>query len=251
MPLRLFLFSVACALAVSAPLRAIDHTAWDRLLRAHVNDDGAVNYADWKKTPADLAALDAYLAKFATAKLDAPPGDAAATAALVNFYNAATIRLILDHYPLASIRDLPEPWKQARWPLAGRDVSLDHVEHGLLRPGHGWRVHVLLVCAARSCPPLPRRAATAENLAELTADRLAAWLARPELNRFDPAAKRVELSQIFDWFRADFTGEGAVEKILAVHAPERFRTFLRGGGYTVGYLPYDWALNDSAGQPQP
>ncbi len=138
---------------------------------------------------------------------------------------------------------MPDPWKTVRWQLGSEKFSLDQIENQVLRPSFGWRTHAVLICAARSCPPLQREAFTAENLSALTTRALEAWLARPELNRFDAKKNRVEISQIFDWFASDFTAPDTVAAVLACHAPTEHRTFLKKKTYTVAYAPYDWSLN--------
>lgn len=157
-------------------------------------------------------------------------------AALINAYNAFTIRWILQNYPTESIRDLDDSWGAARWKIDGRTVSLDEIEHKNLRPLYGWKTHATIVCAARSCPPLQREAYTGENLASLTDRAWHAWLAREDLNRFEPAEKRVVISPIFKWFKDDFTGEGELTKVLARYAPEKYSAALESGDMKIDYL---------------
>lgn len=221
----------------------VDSAGWDRLLSKYVDDRGLVAYAAWKANPADLRQLDQFIAGLDRSDGPDAQGDER-IATLINAYNAFTIRWILQHYPAESIRELDGSWNKARWRIGGRTVSLDEVEHQHLRPLFGWKVHATIVCAARSCPPLQPRAYTQENLAVLTSVAYRAWLARVDLNRFDPIAQVVQVSRIFNWFKADFVDDGALERVLESYGPSRYRPFLKARDYKVGYLDYDWGLND-------
>lgn len=162
----------------------IDTKPWDALLKEYVNDDGLVAYEKWKSKAADMKVLDEFVNRYgATAGKHARGAEE--IAALINAYNAFTVRWILQNYPTESIRDLDQSWDAPRWKIGGRSVSLDEIEHKNLRPLHGWKVHATIVCAARSCPPLQREAFTAANLDALTERAYRAWLGREDLNRFE------------------------------------------------------------------
>jgi len=242
------LLSLGAATVVAAPTvrvpAGVEVAQWDSLLKKHVNDRGFVAYTAWKANSADMAALDTFIGKFADASAPAATGEAE-IAALINLYNALTIRWILQNYPTESIRELDNSWSKARWNLGGRVVSLDEIEHKNLRPLFGWKVHATIVCAARSCPPLQREAYTAANLAALTGQAYRAWLGREDLNRFDPAAKTVSVSAIFKWFKDDFTGPGALNQVLAEYGPAKSGDFFRRGEFSVTYQDYHWGLNDA------
>lgn len=236
----------ASAATVSVPA-GIDPAPWDALLKKYVNEQGLVAYEVWKGDPADIKALDDYIAAYARA--DGPKaGGKEEIAALINAYNAFTIRWILQNYPTESIRELDDSWKKARWNIGGNPVSLDDIEHQNLRPLYGWKVHATIVCAARSCPPLQREAYTAENLDELTDRAWRGWLEREDLNQLDEAAGVVRVSQIFKWFESDFTGDGDIAAVLERFAPERHRAFLSRRDYKLAYLDYHWGLNDQSGR---
>lgn len=221
----------------------IDATPWDELLGKYVDERGLVAYAAWKANPQDVQRLDAFVGEFARAE-GLPARGAEEIASLINAYNAFTVRWILQNYPTESIRELDESWSKARWNVGGQVVSLDAIEHESLRPLFGWRVHATIVCAARSCPPLQRYAYTAENLARQTDDAFRAWLAREDLNQFDPAAQVARVSPIFKWFKSDFVERGALGRVLEQFGPERYRGFFVSQRYSVEYRAYDWGLND-------
>ena len=231
----------------------INHDELDRLLKKYVNEHGLINYAGWKRNQADLSALDDYLKQFA-AKIDprspgsGAPGNAAQgnekAASLVNAYNALVLRWILSNYPTESIQQLKDSFSGKRNQVGGRKIALDDIEHGTLRPLIGYRAHAVLVCAARSCPPLQRFAFTADRFEEQDDRAFEAWLDRDDLNKFLPNEKKVEISSIFKWFKSDFDKGGGIPEVVARYAPQPVRDFAASGKYEIKYLPYNWGLND-------
>jgi hypothetical protein len=208
-----------------------------------VNDQGLVNYAAWKGNQADLSALDNYLKQFADKIGNPAQGDERAVS-LVNVYNALVLRWILSNYPTESIWQLKDSFSGKRHEIGGRKVSLNDIEHGTLRPLIGYHAHAVLVCAARSCPPLQSFAYSSDKFEDQDDRAYRAWLAREDLNKFSPNEKKVEVSSIFKWFKADFDKAGGVPKILGRYAPQSVRDFAATGKYEMKYLPYNWGLND-------
>ena len=150
-----------------------------------------------------------------------------------------TLQWILDNYPVKSIKDTKNPWGAARHLVGGRKVSLDEIEHETLRVLLGYRVHAVLVCAARSCPPLRAGAYSADHLPEQLDDQMRVWLGRDDLNRFLPDKNRVELSKIFDWYGKDFEKEeGGVRGVLAKYEPGW------KGQFGIEFLRYNWDLKE-------
>ena len=221
----------------------VSHEAWDILLKKYVNDRGLIAYADWKKNQTDLQALDGYLKQFAEKPQTSASGNDAA-ASLINLYNATTVRWILTNYPTESIQALKDSFSGKRHDVAGGKASLDDIENGSLRPLLGYRTHAVLVCAARSCPPLQRFAYTAAQLDQQIDTAYRAWFARGDLNQFSPDKKKVEISSIFNWYKDDFDKTGGVKQVLVQYAPQQYHDFLAGDNYEISYLPYDWGLND-------
>lgn len=219
-PGLLFLFAVA------------DPAAWDALLQRYVNEEHRVDYARWHKQ--DIPALDAYIAQLA-----APwPRDLSVNdqkAALINSYNALTIRWILTHYPVASIWKTKKPFREARHTINGEKVSLDALETRLRKTGDA-RIHAALVCAARACPPLRREAYTADRLNEQLDANTRAWLADPKLNTFEPSGK-ADVSMIFKWYRNDFPD---LARFLAEFAPTGAKPA------RITHKSYHWGLNDAS-----
>lgn len=221
----------------------VNHEEFDRLLKKYVNEQGLVNYAAWKQNAADLSALDEYVKQFG-AKIDSPAEGNEKAASLANAYNAFVLRWIFANYPTESIWQLKDSFSAKRNEIGGRKVALNDVEHGTLRPSIGYRAHAVLVCAARSCPPLQRFAYTPAKFEEQNDRAYRAWLGREDLNKFLPNERRVEISSIFKWFKQDFDQAGGVPKILGRYAPQSVREFAAGGKYQIKYLPYNWGLND-------
>lgn len=222
----------------------IDHSEWDRLLKKYVDQKGLVNYAGWKSDKADMAALDAYLKKFA-AKADQTAEGNEKAASLVNAYNALAIRTILGAYPVESIHETEKPFEAKRWTIGGAKVSLNDIENGTLRPQLKYRAHAVLVCAARSCPPLQRTAYQTNSFEAQDDHSFSVWLGREDLNKFMPKEKKAEISEIFKWFRGDFEKSLPVPKVLANYGPESARELTKGGAkFETSYLSYNWGLND-------
>ena len=243
LPLFLIL-SQGQALGIKVSL-GIDHGSLDTLLSKYVNDSGLVDYKNWKENSEDLKSLDAYLARFAP-EPETPARSNDLAASLINAYNAFIIRWILANYPTESIRLLDKSWKEKRHKVGGAYVSLDDIEHEALRPLIGWKAHAVIVCAARSCPPLQAFAYKKESLDQQIEESYRKWLSRRDLNHFSPGRGRIHISKIFDWFEKDFRQAGSVTRILARYAPEKYRRFLQKRKYKIKYKPYHWGLNDQS-----
>ena len=223
------------------------HEKFARILEAHVNE-GAVDYAALKSTPAGLAGYLEDVALVTEAEFKAWT-QAQQQAFLVNLYNAATLRLIADHYPVKSIKKIGglfgSPWKLEVVRLWGRRITLDEVEHGLLRARYTEpRVHFALVCGAISCPPLRGEPYVAEQLDAQLTDQGRRFLKQTAKNRVDTATETLWLSPIFKWFAEDFTKEGkTIEEFVASFCIETDARRIRQGGLKVKYTDYDWSLN--------
>lgn len=220
----------------------IENGAYERLLKKYVNSQGLVAYEKWKSNAEDMKALDEYLAQFAAA------GNAASGneryASLVNAYNGLVLQWILKNYPTESIWALKGSFKEKRHKLGGATISLNDIENDMLRPEFGWRTHAVLVCAARSCPPLQQSAYTASGLEEQAARAFRIWLGRPDLNEFFPDKNETAVSSIFKWFKSDFENAGGVKAVIAKFAPASARPLLEKADCKITYKPYNWGLND-------
>jgi len=224
----------------------IDHSTWDRLLGTYVDRQGRVAYRRWKASVADREALKRYLLDLAAAS---PPAEGDERgASLVNAYNALTVSWVLENFPTDSIRSLPDSFTAPRRTIGGEKVSLDAIEKAALLPQFGYRIHAVVSCASRSCPPLGDDALTAQDLDAALDAGMRRWLAREDLNRFLPEQEKVKISEVFRWYEKDFERAGGIPEVLAKYAPPRYRDFLAKGDYEIDYLDYDWGLNDQEGR---
>ncbi len=229
---------------------ASPHAPFDALLKAHVKD-GKVSYRGFA---ADREALARYLVHFASTD-PSKLSRAEQFAFWINAYNAFTIQLILGRYPkIASIRDIWQPWDQADFVVNGEKVTLNHIEHQVLRKMGDPRIHAAIVCASISCPDLPSEAFRAEILEEQLANAMRRFLADPtkglkvgtEPGRLWGESRVVRLSKIFSWFQEDFGADDrAVLARLDPYLTEAQRDFVKTHRDTlvVRYFDYDWNLN--------
>ncbi len=226
-----------------------DHAPYGKVLRQVVRD-ARVDYARLKAAPGEL---DAYLERIATVPeaefAEWPRADRLAL--LINLYNARTLRLIAENYPVGSIRDIGlipgAAWKRKIVRFGGRVFSLDDLEHGILRKEYDEpRVHFALVCAARGCPPLRDEPYTAARLEEQLEDQGRRFLADPARNRLEIATRTLWVSPIFDWFAEDFRRGGrSVAAFVSRYLGEADRRRLEEWGEPkVRFTEYDWTLND-------
>ena len=225
---------------------SFDHTGLDALLKAHVRN-GRVDYTGLRTR---LPALKAYTARLATADLSKLTRNER-LALLINAYNAFTLELMLEPGTLpASIRDLPDPWKQVRWTLAGDRVSLDNIEHGLIRPlFHDPRIHFAVNCASIGCPPLRTGAFTGKGLSEQLDAVTRTTLQNPRYARVEGTT--LVLTKILDWYGSDMTaGESTpraetVAAWVALYSTDEVKALVNtaGGRPTVTFGRYDWTVN--------
>ncbi|MEP3115193.1 DUF547 domain-containing protein [Nisaea sp.] len=231
----------------------LDHMAWDRFLEHHVRpgSDGINRVAYDEVTAADRKALDGYIGALAAM----PVGSlsrAAQQAFWVNLYNALTVRVVLEHYPVASIRDIDispgffadGPWGKKLVTVESEELSLDDIEHRILRPiWRDPRIHYAVNCASLGCPNLHTRAMTAENAEAFLEDAARAFINHPRGARIEDGDLRV--SSIYAWFEADFGGDDAgVIAHLRDYANGELAAGLSGVSRIAGD-DYDWRLNST------
>ena len=168
---------------------------------------------------------------------------------LINLYNAATLKLVTDNYPVKSIKDIgsvfKSPWKQKVVRLFSEKVTLDYIEHDLLRPTfNDPRVHFAVNCASIGCPSLRAEAFQASKLDAQLNEQGRLFLRDKSKNRLDAKNKTLFLSSIFDWFKDDFTAKsGTVEKFVAPYFPEGERKVILQSRLKMKNTDYDWNLN--------
>ena len=239
---QLALVFVSLRLLTAAPGDGPDPAQWDAVVKKYVDEQSRVDYRGLKRN--GLNELDAFLREVAT-RWPSTMSATARKAALINAYNALTVRWVLTNYPVESIMKTPDPFKSERHTVDGRKVSLDQVESEL-REMKDPRVHSVLVCAARSCPPLRREAYVAERLEAQLDENTRAWLANSRLNEFAGDRGVALISPIFKWYAEDFGTTQDLKAFLARYSPGVPGGFLLAPGTRVEFMDYDWGLNDAS-----
>lgn len=234
------------------------HAAFEALLRRFVDASGNVDYAGLK-AHAD-SVLAPYLQQLATTQPSTLSRDAR-LAFWINAYNAYTLKLVLEHYPVANIWGITpgpaepkddSPFALRVGPVADTVRTLDEIEHEIIR--HRFdepRIHFALVCAASSCPRLRSEPYTGARLDAQLDDQARRFLHDPAKNEIPAGPNRVALSRILKWYGGDFGPTAdALQRALAPYFDGEIRRRLANADYEVTYLPYDWALNDQALSPE-
>jgi hypothetical protein len=148
-----------------------------------------------------------------------------------------TIDLIVRNYPLKSIKDIKNPWEQRSWSIGKKSISLKEIEHEILRKMNEPRIHFGINCASFSCPPLMNEAFTAAKV-DAQLERLAVqFINDPKRNRI--TRDRIEISNIFRWFKKDFTKNGDLIDFLNKYSKVAIDKNAR-----LRYMDYDWSLNE-------
>jgi hypothetical protein len=240
---------------VPSSTRTVDHSTWDAIVSRYLRTDasGVNRFAYSTVTTEDRAAIDTYLKTLSGTRIS-HHRRAEQLAYWVNLYNALTVRVVLEHYPVESIRDIrispglfsSGPWGKDLIRVEGESLSLDDIEHRILRPiWRDPRIHYAVNCASVGCPNLMNEAFTAEN-----AERLLDRGARAYINH--PRGVRVEgnalvVSSLYEWFKEDFGGHdrGVIEHLRSYASPD-LATAL-DDIQRIADDAYDWALNDLAG----
>jgi hypothetical protein len=234
--------------------------AFDALLSRYVapGDDGIVRvrYAAWTRSGADRKALDAFLA----AQAERGPSGMSAPAAFAfwaNLYNALTLKVVLEAYPVGSIKDIKStgtgldlkafsgPWRTKLVTIEGTPMSLDDIEHGTMRPTfRDPRVHYAVNCASIGCPNLIGRAWRASTLDGDLDAAAAAYVNHPRGARIGKDGS-LRVSSLYKWYREDFGGNDAgVIAHLRTYATGGLAEGLAGASRIAG-TSYDWDLNDA------
>jgi len=247
----------ACTARASAESQAFDlvHAKWNEVLHQYVVESRGDSRVRYAKLKADREKFDAYLRTLeGVAKSDfdrfSKPQQ---LAFLINAYNAFTIKLVIENYPIASIKDtgsfLKSPWKKRFFSLLRKERTLDEIEHEMIRPVFNEpRIHFALVCASAGCPPLRTDAFTATKLEQQLEDSANGFMSDKTKNRFSGAGKKLELSSIFKWYGDDFRKKfGSVEKFVApkLTGSKADQEAIEAGKISISYLDYDWSLNDA------
>ena len=213
----------------------VDHMTWDKLLQTHVTATGEVNYKGIQEQESELDGYLKWLSKN-------PPQNWWSNDELLvfwmNAYNAFTIKLILNHYPVKSIKDIKDPWNQRFIPIGDKWYTLNDIEHRIIRKMGEPRIHFALVCAAVSCPKLYNKAFNAMTLDKDLSRLTKEFLADPSKNEI--SKNSVELSKIFKWYAKDFkTEDQHLIDFLNQYTSIRIETNAK-----KSFKDYNWNLNE-------
>jgi hypothetical protein len=223
--------------------KIVTHEIWDQLLNQYVHIDGLVDYEGIKE---DYQKLESYLSLLSSDL----PGDnwsrEEEMAYWINAYNAFTVKLIVDHMPIKSIKDIKRgiPFINTVWDIkfiiiGGKKYDLNNIEHGILRKKFkDARIHGAVNCASISCPNLRPEAFTAEKLDAQLDEAMTQFINDKSKNQITET--HAYLSKIFNWFGGDFKrNEGSVKNFINKYSKVKIVS------QKVAYLDYDWNLNKS------
>ena len=235
------LYSCAQTSRLESSCYAPKHDAWTKLLQTHVDSFGWVSYKGFRS---DSLALNAYLNLLAACEPNDSWTKTESLAYWINVYNAFTVKLIVDHYPTSSIKDIKSgiPFVNSVWdinfiPIGGRKLSLNDVEHNILRKEFEEpRIHFAIVCASKSCPQLLKEAYEANKLEAQLESQARNFINDKTKNEIE--AEEIRISPIFKWFRGDFTKEMSLYEYIFQYTDKQLKQKVK-----VRYLVYDWDLN--------
>jgi len=229
----------------------IDHAAWQLLLDDYLDaeDPSGVNLFDYENLALEaLSDLDDYIDVLSAIDPRSYTHEEQ-FAYWINLYNAATVQLIATHYPIESITELGEtalafgPWDDPSVTVAGKSLSLNNIEHGILRPVFGdSRLHFAVNCASIGCPNLQPDAFTGENLDQLLAKGASEYMSHPRAVELQDG--KLVMSSIFDWYAEDFGADRkAVLATVAAYCPPPLAEKVKNYTGEIDYR-YDWQLNE-------
>ena len=245
----IFLVLILAGCAVKMPevepaMPPVSHQIWDAMLHQYVGENGFVNYKAWLE---DTTRLQDYLSTLAASHPQKTWSKVEQKAYWINAYNAYTVKLVLDHFPVSSIKDIKSgiPFVNTVWDIKfiniqGQVYDLNNIEHGILRAYFkDGRLHAALNCASFSCPRLRNEAYVAERLDEQLDDAMRTFINDPLRNRI--SSNSAELSSIFKWFSGDFKADaGSVRKFV-----NRYSATPIQSNTDITYIEYDWSLNET------
>ncbi|MEB2778580.1 DUF547 domain-containing protein [Algoriphagus sp. D3-2-R+10] len=243
--LSIILFSCQSSVPGMAETTPPSHKTWNELLKANISADGTVNYKGFIK---EKSKLETYLNSLSENAPDRKTWSKDEQLAYwINAYNAFTVKLIVDNYPVESIKDLgpslkipliKDVWHYKFFKIGGQESSLDEIEHSILRKEFEEpRIHFAVNCASVSCPPLLNEAFEAATI-EAQLDKVATRFINDQ-SRNKISSDAVQISSIFSWFKGDFTKNGSLIDFLNKYSKVKINSDAK-----VSHLDYDWNLNE-------
>ena len=221
--------------------KAPSHLHWDKLLKRNVTDAGMVNYKGFEK---DKSEFDAYLKLVSSNPPQKSWSENDQKAFWINVYNAYTISLILQNYPVKSIKDIGgkiykinTSWDIKFITIGGENYDLNNIEHKILRKFNDPRIHFAIVCASISCPKLRREAYTGSRLSAQLNDQGGDFLNDKAKNNI--RTDKAEISKYFSWYRSDFTRDGNLVDFINKYSHTKINSSTK-----INFLDYNWKLNE-------
>ena len=227
-----------------------DDAILDELLHQHVDEHG---WVDYERLRQDLGKLDQYIDAVSKAPFD-DMGRDQKLALLINAYNAFTLRLILEHENIGSIKEIPasQRWNAVRWQVGPYTWSLGQIEHEQIRPKFKEpRIHFALVCAASDCPKLRNEAYVAERIDEQLEDQTLYVHQHGRWFQFESRSGVVNLTALYQWYATDFEQvAGSALNFAARYVPALRARLDSGEPLLVKWIDYDWRLNSQNNRPK-
>lgn len=208
------------------------HNRWDALLQKYVSAQGRVNY---KALAHEKQQLDEYCRQLSETKVSKQWTKEEKISFWANAYNAFTVQLIIENYPIKSIMDLDggKTWNVPRISIDSKKYSLNDIEHQILRKLGEPRIHFLLNCASKSCPILPNTAITPTNVHQLLEQQTKIFITS---NHNQIKENEIHISMLFKWYATDFG-----DLIAFIN---RYSVIKVSSKATINYRAYDWTLNE-------
>jgi hypothetical protein len=212
-----------------------DYKSWNSFLTKYVLDDGKVNYTAISQNKNELDQVISDVSKIQSSSLTSKDEQ---LAYWINIYNIYTIKLIIDNYPITSIKNLDngKTWDIKRITLQGKKYSLNDIENNIIRPTFkDARIHFAVNCGAKSCPPLHNRAFTGKTLNSQLDQLAKKFINNKSFMTLSPG--KITISKIFEWYKTDFNN------IIAFI--NKYSTIKVNNNAQILYQTYDWSLNKS------
>jgi hypothetical protein len=209
-----------------------NYSLYNSLLQKYVSSTGAVNYFELKK---EMKGLEEFISGLSNDPVFEKGSRNEKLAFWINVYNANTLLMVIQNYPLKSIRDIYKgnPWDVKWIRIGNRTYSLNQIENDIIRPEFKEpRIHFVLNCAAKSCPPLYNKVITKDNLESVLESTTKKFITGSE-NKI--GNNKLEISSIFDWYRDDF---GDITSFISTYSGVKISKDAK-----ITYKKYDWRLN--------
>ncbi|PIQ99804.1 MAG: DUF547 domain-containing protein [Nitrospinae bacterium CG11_big_fil_rev_8_21_14_0_20_45_15] len=236
----------------SVQAKGFDFSEWDSILKENVSTkiirEIPLNVLDYKKLKYN-SQLKNLLQRLENTDISNLKKREEVLAFWINVYNILAVKMVLDHYPVKSIKDIGSifrsVWKRPAGKVAGEERTLNDIEHEILRKMGEPRIHAAIVCASVSCPDLSKTVFVPETL-----DAQLDWQMKVFVHNsakglvIDREGKRVQLSAIFKWFAEDFKSKGGVLSFVGAYLSPEDNKFINRPDTEISYFDYDWGLNE-------